>query len=274
VWGPKLGPNPIHKSFWGEVIPDVRQRFPNCLLLSECYWDLEWRLQQEGFHFTYDRRLYERLRQNDFRGVRLHLRADPGFQSRSVRFIENHDEGRAMTVFGPARSRSAAMVTFFCPGLRLFHEGQLEGHRTKIPVQLGRRPVESEDVETALFYEKILGVLQDPTFQDGSFQQREIRSPGWGDTSNESLLALWWTPPAGRNNGAFLGFLVVVNLGGVHAYGRVLLPTEVFPAGKPCVFYDRYDGKRYERDGAELACPGLYVALEAHQSHIFEISAR
>lgn len=274
VWGARRGANPIERSFWGEALEALRQRYPHCLMLAESYWDLEWRLQQEGFDFTYDRKLYERLRQNDFRGVRLHLQAERSFQERSARFIENHDAARALTAFGPARARSAAAASFFCPGLRLFHEGQLEGHRVSVPVQLGRRPMESEDVETALFYEKILGVLQDATFQEGSFEQRDVHSAGWGDTSSESLLALMWRPPVGRSGGPLAGFLIVVNLGGVHAYGRVPLPAEAFSPGKPYVFCDRYDGKRYEREGRELAWPGLYVALESHQPHIFEIAAR
>jgi len=274
AWGGRLGANPIRKSFWKETLDELRQRYPNCLLLAQTYWDTEWRLQQEGFHFTCDRRLYERLLQNDFRGVRLHLQAERGFQERCARFTEYHEEARAITTFGPAKARSAAVATFFCPGLRLLHEGQLEGHRVKVPPQAGRRPLESEDIESALFYEKILGVLQDPIFQDGVFQQREVHSPGSGDTANESLLALAWTQPSERRNGPHLGFLIVVNLGNFHAYGRVPLPVEVFSPGKVYEFYDRYDGKHYEREGQELAWPGLYVALEGHQAHIFEISVK
>ncbi|MGD0089512.1 MAG: alpha-amylase family glycosyl hydrolase [Planctomycetota bacterium] len=274
VWGGHLGANPIRKSFWKETLEELRQHYPNCLLLAQSYWDMEWRLQQEGFDFTCDRRLYERLQQNDFRGVRLHLQAERSFQDRSARFTEFHESARALSAFGPARSRSAAVATFFCPGLRLIHDGQLEGRRIKLPVQLCRRPAESEDIETYLFYENILSVLQDPIFQEGVFQQREVHPTGWGDTSNESLLALSWGPPAHRSSGSLAGFLIVVNLGGSRAYGRVPFPAEVFSAGKPYVFHDRFDGKRYEREGGELVWPGLYVALEGHQAHIFEISTK
>jgi glycosidase len=274
VWGNRLGPNPIYKSFWKEAIEEVAQRYPNCLMLAESYWDLEWRLQQEGFHFTYDRKLYERLRQSDFRGVRLHLQANPRFLSHCAHFIENHDEGRAVTVFGPARARSAALASFFTPGLRLVHEGQIEGWRVRTPVQLGRRRVESEDIETAFFYEKALEVLQDPIFQEGQFHPREVQAAGWGDSSHEPLLAMQWTPPASKSGGALRTFLVVVNMGGFHCYGRVPLPAEMFQKGKTYVFHDRCDGKRYEREGGELVWPGLYVALEAHQAHILELTAR
>ena len=37
-----------------------------------------------------------------------------------------------------------AVLALTLPGLRLLHEGQIEGRRVKLPVQLGRRPGEPE----------------------------------------------------------------------------------------------------------------------------------
>ena len=42
----------------------------------------------------------------------------------------------------PEVHRAAAVVTFFTPGLRFFHQGQREGKRVRIPVHLGRGPAE------------------------------------------------------------------------------------------------------------------------------------
>jgi glycosidase len=108
VWGERLGKNPVLLSFWKEIIDEFSRAYPNFLFIAETYWDLEWKLQQEGFHFTYDKTLYDRLCKNDFAGVKSHLQADINFQNRSARFIENHDEPRAAEEFGPARSRSHA----------------------------------------------------------------------------------------------------------------------------------------------------------------------
>ena len=273
TWGSKLGANPNRNSFWKETIPEIRKSYPNFLFMAEAYWDLEWRLQEEGFNFTYDKTLYDRLRKNDLRGVRQHLQGEKSFEERCARFVENHDEPRAAASFGPSRARSAAVATFFCPGLKLFYEGQLEGRKVRPPVQLGRRPYESEDIETAIFYEKILDVLHEPIFQEGVFNVRDVQSAGWGDLSNESILAFYWTPPITATQ-RYIAYLIVVNLKGTRAYGRIPLPQETFTAGKQFVFYDRYDAKRYERDGNELSWPGLYVSLEAHQPHLFEISAK
>lgn len=274
IWSGRQGANPVKESFWREALPLVQQRFPEVRFVAETYWNTEWQLQQEGFHFTYDKTLYDRLRKGDVGGVWMHLQAQGGFQDRCLRFIENHDEPCAVTAFGPAQSRSAAMATFFTPGMRLFHEGQLEGHRIRVPVQLGRRPIESEDVETALFYEKILGALQDRIFQDGVFKPLAVNSTGFGDASNQALLALSWTPPPGKAANSIFGYLIVANMSGARAYGRIPLPNDLYKNGSTYMFYDRYDGKRYERDGGELAWPGLYVSLEGHQPHIFEISRK
>ncbi len=40
---------------------ELRARHPEVLLLAEAYWDMEWDLQQQGFDFCYDKRLYDRI---------------------------------------------------------------------------------------------------------------------------------------------------------------------------------------------------------------------
>jgi len=271
VWAHRLGENPNLNCFWKEAITAVTERNPNFLFLAESYWDLEWRLQQEGFHYTYDKTLYDRLKKSDYVGVKKHLLAEPSYRDRCCHFIENHDEPRAAAAFGPARSRGAAVASFFVPGLRLLHEGQLEGSTVKLPVQLGRRQQEKENIEVALFYEKILNVLRDPIFQNGTFFQRDVHSAGWGDTSNDAIAAFEWRPPAGRSG---LGYLIVVNLDGGRAYGRISLDGALFEPGRQYIFHDLFDGKRYERDGQELRDTGLYVALEPNQPHLFSVAQK
>ena len=36
--------------------------------MAEVYWDLEWTLQQQGFNYTYDKRLYDRLHAEECEG--------------------------------------------------------------------------------------------------------------------------------------------------------------------------------------------------------------
>ena len=65
TWGersrPADGADPVDAPFWPEAIAAVQARRPDFLFLAEVYWDLEWELQQQGFDYTYDKRLYDRL---------------------------------------------------------------------------------------------------------------------------------------------------------------------------------------------------------------------
>ena len=103
---------------------------PAFRFVAEAYWDREWDLQQLGFDYCYDKRLYDRLAQGDVAPVRGHLDADPAYQGRLVRFLENHDEPRAARTFGPpARAKAAAVTIATLPGLTLWHDGQADGRR-------------------------------------------------------------------------------------------------------------------------------------------------
>lgn len=83
---------------------------------------MEWALQQQGFNYTYDKRLYDRLREGHARPVREHLWADPGYQDKMARFLENHDEPRAAATFSREMHQAAAAITFLSPGMRFFHQ--------------------------------------------------------------------------------------------------------------------------------------------------------
>src|SRR5207249_8625775 len=114
TWGERSLPTddtpPVDTSFWPEAIARVREEHPQFLFMAEVYWDLEWTLQQQGFDYTYDKRLYDRLHAGDARAVRGHLGAGHDFQAKLVRFLENHDEPRAAAVFPWELHQAAAVV--------------------------------------------------------------------------------------------------------------------------------------------------------------------
>ena len=87
--------------FWPRATAAVRAEVPSFLFLAEVYWDLEWTLQQQGFDYTYDKRLYDRLVAGAARPVREHLYAGLDYQDHLARFLENHDEPRAAATFTP-----------------------------------------------------------------------------------------------------------------------------------------------------------------------------
>ena len=125
--------------FWPKATQRVRKQSPGFCFMAEVYWDLEWTLQQQGFDYTYDKRLYDRLREGHARPVRDHLRADLDYQGKMARFLENHDEPRAAATFPPGMHEAAAVITFLSTGMRFFHQGQFEGRKKRISPHLVRR---------------------------------------------------------------------------------------------------------------------------------------
>jgi hypothetical protein len=226
VWGPLLPGERPQAEFWHDAIEAVRGDKPSFLFLAEAYWDHEWELQQLGFDFTYDKTLYDRLRHQGAPEVLAHLKPDGPYQDRSAHFVENHDEPRAVSAFGRERSLAAAAISMTAPGLRFFHEGQLEGRRTKVPIQLNREPVEPVDAGVSVFYGRLLDELANPALHDGRWQALDV-APARDDGSHVNLLVWSWALGDRRR-------LVAVNYSPNHAAGRVPdlpAPIELEPWG-------------------------------------------
>lgn len=261
--GSRVGPAPVQE-FWPTVIGGLRRRFPAVVLVAEAYWDLEWRLQQQGFDFCYDKRLYDRLLGADAVGVRDHLRADVSYQSRLVRFLENHDEPRVAARLPDDVERAAAVAVATLPGATLWHEGQFEGRRVRPPVFLARRPDEPPNHDLAAWYRRLLAVVADHHIRDGTW---EVLEPtGWPDNQScRNLLAWSWTSDQGKQH------IVVVNLSGLPAQGRVPLGGRPDLRGRTCRLTDLLRQEEFSRDGDELVGPGLFVALAPWQFHLLAL---
>ena len=257
TWGQRAGERPA-EDYWRTAIPAIKNRWPEFLFVAEAYWDLEWELQQQGFDYCYDKRLYDRLAHGDADGVRLHLLADTGYQERLVRFIENHDEPRAAATFTPEKERAAAIVSLTVAGARLVHEGQLEGRRVRVPVFLGRRPQEPVDADLETFYRRLLREMDRPAFRNGQWQLCE-RS-GWaGNDAYRNVLA-WCLEGGGER------FLIVVNLSAQPSEAHVQAPWDDL-RGRTWQLEDALSGETYERSGDEMRDGALYVALPPWGCH-------
>ena len=173
----------------------MREQVPDFCFMAEVYWDLEWTLQQQGFDYTYDKRLYDRLREGHVRPVRQHFHAGLDYQNKLARFLENHDEPRAAAAFPLGAHQAAAVITFLSPGLRFFHQGQFEGRRKRISPHLGRGPAEAADQPLQQFYDRLLAMLRQPVVREGQWQLLECRSAWEGNWTWDCFLAFAWQGP-------------------------------------------------------------------------------
>jgi len=253
TWGNRAGQRPATE-YWADVISAVKKAYPDFLFMAEAYWDLEWELQQKGFDYCYDKRLYDRLEHDSAESVRLHLCADLVYQSKLVRFIENHDEPRALSAFSLPKARAAAVVTSTIPGAKLFYEGQFEGRKVRLPVFLGRRPIEPVDSDLQAFYRRLIKVASLEGIRDGNWQLCER-------TGCQDIIAWCW-----RNAGEHR--LIVVNLSDRVAQGKVLLPWDEL-SGKSWKITDYFSEKEFEWSGDEMRTQGLYVDLPPWGYHVF-----
>jgi len=216
VWSPfAANAAPVQSEFWTQAIRRIKEENASFLFLAEAYWGLEWPLHELGFDYAYDKPFYDHLLSGDVAGIRTHLEAAPAFQEQCMRFIENHDEQRAVKAFGPKKSMAAAVMVATLPGLRFFHDGQAEGKKKRLPVQLVREPAEKPDVETMVFYRELWDCVNTPCFHQGQWASLEVMDPAFGGISKSILAWVWILGEEGR--------LVAVNYSEHPAKGRIEL---------------------------------------------------
>ena len=251
--------------FWPEATRQVRQRVPDFCFMAEVYWDLEWTLQQQGFDYTYDKRLYDRLREGHARPVRDHLRATPEFQDKLARFLENHDEPRAAATFAPGCHEAAAVITWLSPGLRFVHDGQLEGRTARISPHLSRRPDEPTNERLAAFYDRLLAVLRRPVVREGQWQLLDC-APAWeGNWTADCFVAFAWHGASGER------LVVAVNYAPNQSQGYVRLPFADL-GGRAWRLQDALGDEVYDRDGDDLRTRGLYLDVPAWKASVFSLT--
>ena len=252
------------KPFWPGAISKVRKEKPEFVFMAEVYWDMEWMLQQQGFDYTYDKRLYDRLRDRQARPVREHFRADADYQNKSARFLENHDEPRAATTFTDGVHQAAALLTFLCPGLRFFHHGQLDGWKRRIPVHLCRGPDQPNDSIIQEFYDQLLDFLSLPAVRSGSWHLLDCTAVSHDNPTADNIIAFAWQDSNGARS------LVIVNYAPQPGQCFVRIPFAEL-RGYPIQLQGRLKTPDYERDGDRLLVEGLYVDLPAWGYHVFEV---
>jgi glycosidase len=261
----KYGFERPEKEFWEEAIPIVKDKRSDFLFIAETYWDLEWQLQNLGFDFTYDKRLTDRLGSADVRSIRDHLRAEESYQKKSVRFLENHDEDRAIVKFGKEKSLAAATVISTIPGMIFYFDGQCDGKKIKLPLQLGRDPEEKQDERIKNFYQKIFVITKEDIFKNGTWLQLDPIAVSGNDDTYENILCWQWN----LNSDVRIAAINYNN-----KTSRCRLKFNVQQLNDHIILFDLMNEVEYTRSAKEIIEKGLYIELKAYNSHIFTIKSK
>ncbi len=266
TWKGYLPEDAEAKEFWPIAINSSRSKKNNFVMVAEVYWGLGKKLLEAGFDFVYDKDLYDLLVQGNIAAIRKELCKPVPDQGRMLRFVENHDEPRALSVFGNQRIRSALVIHATLPGAKLWHHGQMEGNRLSIPVQLSRAPEEVTDEDLASFCGKLLREVNEPVFHEGIWQMCAI--DGWPENqSHENLLAWSWQLSDERR-------IIIVNFSPSPSQGRIRVPCNWFQDVLHLRLWDPIKGDSYLRPAGEIKKNGLYAGLDGWDFHFFRIERK
>jgi hypothetical protein len=246
------------KEFWTEAHAAV----PNLTLLAEAYWGTEQRLLDLGFSYSYDKTLYDALRDHNITQIRERLSSNPERQSDFARFMENHDEPRRPEIFPNDRLAADGTLLGSLPGMRFYHQGELEGRKIRQPITLRTAAPEPPDSTSANFFKKILQITRQDVFHEGKWKLLDVAPEG--DAPTDALLVYEWRSPKAWK-------IIAVNLAAYTSQGRVHLADRVSPA-QNYIFNDELNNVRYDRNGQELHDLGLFVRRDAFQAHLFDIT--
>lgn len=252
--------------FWPKATESVRRTHADFHFMAEVYWDLEWTMQQQGFDYAYDKRLYDRLREGHARPVREHLFAGLDYQNRLARFLENHDEPRAATTFAPGMHQAAAVITYLSPGLRFFHQGQFQGRARRISPHLVRAPEEPVNDALNEFYRRLLAVLRRPVVRDGRWQLLECAAAWEGNWTNDCFLAFSWQAQDGER------LLVTVNYARNQSQCYVRLSFDDL-RGCQWRLENLVGDDTYDRHGDDLRANGLYLDVPPWNASVFLLTS-
>ncbi|RMG61264.1 MAG: alpha-amylase [Calditrichaeota bacterium] len=140
--------------FWRDALAALKAEKPDIYLLAE--WE-DPQLLLAGFHSDYDWTLYHLLK--DIRhkknrtaeAVSLVAEKDSLYPRNALpmRFLENHDEERSLSVFGAAGIQAYATFLFTLPGIPLIYAGQEWGELHR-PSLFEREPIHWEQADSSL----------------------------------------------------------------------------------------------------------------------------
>ena len=234
--------------------------------MAEVYWDLEWTLQQQGFDYTYDKRLYDRLRERHARPVREHFWRGPGLpgQAGPLPGEPRRAAGRRR------RSRrgvheAAAVDHVPVAGPAVLPPGAVRGPQEARSRRIScREPDEPVDPGLRAFYDGCWPCCGSPSSATASGNCWNAARLG-RQLDLRLLRGLRLARPDGER------LLVAVNYAANQSQCYVRLPFADL-GGRTWRLQDQLGTATYDRDGDGLQARGLYLDMTPMGYHAFEVS--
>lgn len=249
----------LSTEFWADAIAAVKAEYPSCVFMAESYGDdiLE-TLHNCGFDYTYDKSPLDALKNNNVDQFKnLISQKDLKYKQHLAHFIENHDEERAMEIFGDNYQKTdcAAVALLTLPGLRFFFQDQWFGYSRKLDVHLRRAISEDPNNNVVFFYNKFFEILKKHALKEGTWT--------WLTIDGSNTIVTWKWVNGGQH------ILVTANFGDGQSGGYIKCDDAPL-SGKTIPVVELLSDTTYQRDPEEMRNKGLFVLLDGYQCQIFE----
>jgi len=265
-WYNELTSNGYHRpstEFWSTALTTLKSKYPDIITLAEVYNPYESTLQSLGFDYTYDKVLLDDQKSLNLDSIRGRISGSSYyFTQHSYHFLSNHDEDRAVKVFGQSWiADAAAFISYTLPGMRAYWQGDWQGYTAKLDVHLRRET--SEAINTYVqdtFYPMLLNITSAPVFQYGTWQYASVT----GSDTAWRLMAWMWTYGSERR-------LCVINFSDTQGQGSIKV-TNAQPVGgsDTILVTDLVSGATYSRSASQMKDTGLYVVVNSWWAQIFK----
>jgi hypothetical protein len=280
--------------FWREIVDRMARENPDTLLLAEAFWMMEsYFVRSLGMHRVYNSAFMNFLKMEENAKFRLSLKNvlefNPEILKRYVNFMNNPDEETAVAQFGSGdKYFGACTLMAALPGLPMFGHGQIEGFKEKYGMEYHRAYLdEKTDEELVKRHERqIFTLLRQRALFSGvadfllydfyngagsvdenviAFSNRHGQERGLVVVHNRFAATSGWI----RMSAAFAG---EDRPGGSRSLQQKDLGRGLDLRAEPgwfVVFRDTVSGLEYLRPGSELCANGLFIELNAYQTHVF-----
>ena len=234
--------------------------------MAEVYWDREWTMQQQGFDYAYDKRLYDRLREGHARPVREHFHAGLDYQNKLARFMENHDEPRAAATFSPDVHEAAAVDHVLVPRSAFLSPGTIPGAQDTHLSPSGARSAGTDRPEAGTVLRPAAWpccVSRPCATASGNCSTAHL--PGTATGPHDAFLVFAWQGAGGER------LLVTVNYAPNQSQCYVRLPFADLGNGR-WRLHDMIGDATYDREGSDLQERGLYLDEAPWQCRVFTMA--
>jgi hypothetical protein len=144
--------------------------------------------------------------------------------------------------------------------MHFYYDGQFEGNKITLPVQLGREPQEQVVKCLPEFYNNLLNAINCEVFKIGDWNLLETMEAWERNETFHNILTWQWRHAGERR-------LVIVNYSNSKSQCRVKLDVKGYP--EEMTIEDVLNKQSYFRSASEVLSSGLFVELNGYQAHIF-----